>query len=65
MKYKLYRNKQSGHLSILNTRTNELVHDTDPNFRTLLKKYNSNRRTASIREAYKSIGLVKTPYGWE
>jgi hypothetical protein len=65
MKYSLMTRNLSKTKVIRINNTGELVEEFDPRFPELLKKYRANLNRAQKDDAMKSLGLVKTKYGWE
>jgi hypothetical protein len=66
-KYSLLQSKSTGQLVIKNNKTGELTYkDQEPEkYSDLRRKALSNRRQAERNDCLKSLGLVKTAYGWE
>jgi hypothetical protein len=66
-KYSLLINKVSQARSVRINSTGEVVAEAaDPvRYADLRKRAITNRNAASRADAYRSCGLVKTPFGWE
>ena len=66
MKYTLLKNKVTGERSIHVSGEGRVRESEDPaRYNMLRKRAKANNARMDRNEAYRSYGLVKTPYGWE
>lgn len=67
IKYTVVRSKQTNELAVRINATNELVKQKENPvlFQELSRKARANSRTRQRNDCLKSLGLVKTRYGWE
>ena len=66
-KYIALKNKITGERSMYNSITKEKIYEKDniTLFNELRKKWLNNMRQSQKNDAMRSLGLKKTPYGWE
>ena len=66
MKYVLLKNKETGERSIHVSGEGRVRESEDPaRYNMLRKRAKANNARLERNEAYRDMGLVKTPHGWE